>query len=100
MTNVKSTRRRYDSSGRQAQARMSREAVIDAAQRQFLDGGYGVTPSAAIAAEAGVSVQTIYHTFGGKAGLARAIYDRRLEGRGGVSAYQRSDEMRARESDP
>lgn len=93
-------RRRYDSSGRQAQARRSREAVLDAAQRQFLGAGYAATTVAAIAHEAGVSAKTIYKAFGGKPGLVRAIYERGLTGWGTVPAYQRSDEMRAREGDP
>jgi AcrR family transcriptional regulator len=99
MTHVKS-KRRYDSSGRQAQARRSREAILDAAQRQFLQAGYAATTIAAIAKEAGVSVETIYKAFGGKPGLVRAIYERALTGRGTVPAYQRSDAMRERETDP
>lgn len=93
-------RRRYDSSGRQAQARRNREAILDTAQRQFLDGGYAATTIAAIAAEAGVSVETIYKAFGGKPGLVRAIYDRGLAGREPVPAFQRADELRERETDP
>ncbi|MEJ7772052.1 MAG: TetR/AcrR family transcriptional regulator [Geodermatophilaceae bacterium] len=97
---VKRSTRRYDSSGRQSQARRSRAAVLDSAERQFLDAGYASTTLGAIAKEAGVSVETIYKAFGGKSGLVRAIYERGLTGRGPVSAYQRSDEMRERESDP
>lgn len=100
MVHVKSERRRYDSSGRQAMARRNREAILDAAQQQFLDGGYVATTVAGIAREAGVSVETVYKMFGGKSGLVRAIYDRGLTGRGPVSAYQRSDAMRAQETDP
>jgi AcrR family transcriptional regulator len=99
MTHVKS-KRRYDSSGRQAQARRNRETILDAAQRQFLQAGYAATTIAAIAGEAGVSVETIYKAFGGKPGLVRAIYERGLTGRGTVPAYQRSDAMRERETDP
>lgn len=93
-------RRRYDSSGRQAQARRNREAILDTAQRQFLDGGYAATTIAAIAAEAGVSVETIYKAFGGKPGLVRAIYDRGLAGREPVPAFQRADAIRERQTDP
>ena len=93
-------KRRYDSSGRQAQARRSRQVILDAAERQFLDGGYAATTIAAIAAEAGVSVETIYKAFGGKPGLIRAIYQRALTGREPIPAFQRSDAMRERETDP
>ena len=97
---VKRRTRRYDSSGRQTQARLSREAVLDAAQRQFLAAGYAATTIATIAKEAGVSVETIYKSFGGKSGLVRAIYERGLTGHGPVAAYQRSDEMRERGTNP
>jgi AcrR family transcriptional regulator len=100
VTGVKGGRRRYNSSGRQAQARRNQEAILDAAQRQFLETGYGATTVAAIAAEAEVSVETVFKAFGGKSGLVRAIYDRALRGQEPDSAYERSDEMRARETNP
>jgi AcrR family transcriptional regulator len=99
MTNVKATRR-YDASNRRAQALRNREAVLEIAQRQFLAGGYAATTIAAIAAEASVSVETVYKAFGGKPGLVRAIYERGLAGRERVPAFQRSDAMREGESDP
>jgi len=99
MENVKG-KRRYKSRVREDQARRTRETILRAAQRQFLDTGYAATTMAAIAAEAGVSVDTIYKTFGGKPGLVRAIYERGLKGRGSVPAYQRSEAIRMRESDP
>jgi len=98
MPNVKSPRR-YDSPLRQAQARRTQEAMLDAAQHHFANTGYAVTIGA-IADEAGVSVDTIYKTFGGKPGLVRAVYERGLKGQGPVPAYQRSDDMRAHETDP
>jgi AcrR family transcriptional regulator len=73
--------------------------VLDAAERMFLDQGYAATTIAAIAREAGVSVETVYKAFGGKAGVVRAVYQRGLTGRGPVPAYQRSDQMRAQETD-
>jgi len=99
LANVK-PKRRYDSSGRQARARRNREVILDAAQRQFLEGGYAATTIAAIAGEADVSVETIYKAFSGKPGLVRAIYERGLAGREPVPAFQRADEMRERETDP
>jgi AcrR family transcriptional regulator len=99
MGNVKG-KRRYDSSGRLEQAQRNRDAVLREAERLLFERGYAGTTVAAIAAEAGVSVETVYKAFGGKAGLVRAIYDRGLIGTAPVPAYQRSDEMRARETDP
>ena len=54
----------------------------------------------AVAAEAEVSVETVYKSFGTKAGLVRAIRDRALLGEGAVPAEQRSDDARDRTADP
>ena len=94
------TKRPYDSAGRRRQAERSRSTILDTAQRLFLDDGYAGTTVAAIAAAAEVSVETIYKSFGGKTGLVRAIRDRGLAGEGPRPAPERSDEMRARETDP
>jgi AcrR family transcriptional regulator len=97
--NVKG-KRRYDSSGRQEQARRNRDTILHAAKRQLAERGYAGATVASIAAEAGVSVETIYKAFNGKAGLVRALYERGLAGAGTVPAYERSDAMRERESEP
>jgi AcrR family transcriptional regulator len=74
------SRRRYDSSRRQEQARRTREDILDAARRLFVIHGYGATPMTALAEEAGVSVETIYGAYGSKAGLFRALIDVALRG--------------------
>lgn len=99
MSHVK-TRRRYDSSRRQDAARRNRQAVLDVAERLFLSDGYAGVTVASIARAAGVSPELIYKTHGGKSGLMRAIYQRRLAGTGPVPAYERSDEMREQHTDP
>jgi AcrR family transcriptional regulator len=92
--------RRYDASRRREQARLTREAIIAVARRRFLDEGYIPTTIASIAADAGASADTIYKSFGGKAGLLRAMCQEALAGSGSVPAEQRSDAMQANESDP
>ena len=67
MADVKG-KRRYNSSGRQEQARRNRDAILQAAERQLNECGYAGTTVAAVAGEAGVSVETVYKAFGGKAG--------------------------------
>jgi len=99
MEHVKKTRR-YDSSGRLAQALRTRTAILDEAERQFLERGYSSTTIASIAGMAGVSVETVYKSFGGKAELVGAIYERGLIGRQQTSVYERSDAMREQETDP
>jgi AcrR family transcriptional regulator len=97
---VTDVKRRYDSTRRQQQAQRSRDAVLDTARRLFLSDGYAVTTVAAIASDAGVSVETIYKSFGTKAGLVTAIWQRGLDGRGPISAPSRSDELQASTTDP
>jgi len=93
-------KRSYDASLRQALARQNHDRIIEMAQRRFLRDGYGPTTISAIAEDAGVSVDTVYKSFGGKPGLIRAMAARALLGRGRVPAEQRSDELQSRERDP
>lgn len=72
--------RRYDSSRRRAAARQTRRAILDAATRLFLDQGYPGTTMAAIAAEAGVAVDTIYATIGTKPQLFRLLVESAISG--------------------
>ena len=93
-------RRRYDSAGRREAARRRRAAVVEAARRLFLREGFSATTIARIAADAAVSEETVYKTFGNKVGLVRAIRDEALAGEGPVHAERRSDRMQASERDP
>src|SRR4051812_18453773 len=88
---------RYNATNRRAQAARTRERIIDAAFQHFFGEGYASTTIATIADDAGVSVDTIYKTFGGKTGLVRAIHARALAGEGDVHAEQRSDALHARQ---
>ncbi|HEY8721728.1 helix-turn-helix domain-containing protein [Pengzhenrongella sp.] len=92
-------RRRYASSRRDQQARETRAAVVAAAHALFLRDGFAKTTIASVAAEADVSVETVYKAFGGKAGLVRAICEVALEGEGPVPAEARSDALHAVEAD-
>ena len=67
--------RRYDSPVRREQARQTRAAVVRAAHRRFLADGYASTTLAAVARDAGVSVDTVYAVFGSKRGLLAAVMD-------------------------
>ena len=98
MGQVKTTRR-YDSSRRAVQARQNRAAVLAAARELFLSAGFAATTVAAIAARAGVSVETVYKGFGGKPGLVGALCEEAFAGDGPVPPYVRSDRLQATESD-
>ena len=66
MTNQKSQKRAYDSSGRQVQADETRRRILEAARELFMERGYAGATAEAIAAEAGVAAQTIYAIFKNK----------------------------------
>jgi AcrR family transcriptional regulator len=73
-------RRRYDSRRRREQAAGTRAAVLAAARRLFVERGYAATTVAAIATEAGVSVETVYKAFGNKPGLVKSVFDVAIAG--------------------
>ena len=87
-------RRAYNTSARRDNARRAHGRLLDAAQQRFLQHGYAATTIEAIAADTDLSAATIYKTYGGKAGLARALCERALAGEGAVPAEQRSDALR------
>jgi AcrR family transcriptional regulator len=80
MTGPVKPRRRYDSSGRQEQARRNRRAVLEAARLLFLERGFAAATMPAVASAAGVSVQTVYKMFGSKPRLAKAVFDVAIAG--------------------
>jgi AcrR family transcriptional regulator len=92
--------RAYDSSRRRLQAQDRRARILATAEHLFLRDGYAATTVAGLAAAADVSPETVFKTFGGKAGLVRAIQQAALGGTGPAPAPDRSDAMSAREDDP
>ncbi|MFL5651735.1 MAG: TetR/AcrR family transcriptional regulator [Chloroflexota bacterium] len=99
MSDIVKPRRPYDTRQRRRRADQGRARTLEVARRLFLDRGYAGTTIGAISAEADVSPDTIYKSFGGKPGLLRAIWLQSLEGAGPVPAEQRSDAIRAVEHD-
>jgi AcrR family transcriptional regulator len=77
---MKTVKREYRSPLREASARATRDAIIGAATRLFVEQGYAATSVDAIAEAAGVSRATVFATFGGKAALLNAAYDVALVG--------------------
>jgi AcrR family transcriptional regulator len=72
--------RSYNSSRRREQAAATRRDILGAAQRLFERQGYAATTMAAIAAEAGVALKTVYLAFETKSGLLRALWHLLLRG--------------------
>jgi TetR/AcrR family transcriptional regulator of autoinduction and epiphytic fitness len=73
-------KRRYESARRQQQATQTRRAILDAAGALFVDPGYAATPLTAVAAKAGVAVQTVYAVFGSKRQLLSDLVDVTIAG--------------------
>jgi AcrR family transcriptional regulator len=91
MTDAKRT---YRSALRAEQASRTRRMVIDAAATCFLRDGYAATTMKAIAAEAGVSLQTVFAQ-GSKAALLLAVVDRGVAGDDGDEALVEREPIRA-----
>lgn len=70
----------YDNSARAAAARRTRGRVVTAAHEHLLAHGWAGTTIRAVAQAAGVSPETVYKAFGGKAGLLKAVYDQVIAG--------------------
>ena len=65
----------YHSPLRARQAAETRKTVLGAATRLFTERGWAGTTLAAVAAEAGTAVETVYAAFGSKSGLLIAAID-------------------------
>ena len=76
---VKRTRR-YESPRRRAQAEATRAQILESAGKLFEQQGYAATTMAAVAADAGVALKTVYVAFETKSGLLRALWHLRLRG--------------------
>ena len=72
--------RRYDNSRRTETALQTRRAIVAAARELFLEVGYPAATLVAVAARAGVSVQSVYGHFGSKRALLKAVVDQAVAG--------------------
>jgi AcrR family transcriptional regulator len=80
MTDAVKQRRPYESPRRREQAAATRREILEAAQRLFERQGYAATSVAAIAAEAGVALKTVYLAFETKRGVLLALWHLLLRG--------------------
>ena len=93
-------RRGYDSTRRREQARENRSRVLAAARSQLVERGYAATTIPAIAADAGVSVETVYKAFGNKAGLLKAVFDVAIVGDDEPIPMAERDEIKRLQAEP
>ena len=68
-------KRQYDGSRRREQASATRRAVLQSAHDLFVRQGYARTTMAEVAAEAGVSPETVYAAFKNKPTLLHRVWD-------------------------
>src|SRR5919107_5909783 len=73
---------------RERHAALTREVILDVARRQFAERGFAAASVRPIAKEAGISLQTLYSTFGSKQGLLLALVDTVREQTGGAEARE------------
>lgn len=75
MTKKFPSKRKYDSTRRQAQARETRLQIAEAARTLFMERGYAGTSIEAIADQAGVAAETIYATYKNKRKILFFLFD-------------------------
>ena len=82
---------------REQHAAVTRRAILQAARELFAEQGFANTTVKGLAERAGVAVQTIYATFGSKAGVVMGLVDL-LDEEAGVEVIhadiQRTDDPR------
>jgi AcrR family transcriptional regulator len=72
--------RPYDARSRRESAARNRAAVLEACRELLFRDGYHRMTVRSVAGQAGVSPETVYKAFGGKAGLMKALWDVTLAG--------------------
>jgi AcrR family transcriptional regulator len=99
-SSVNTSRRRYDSSRRQAAADETRRRILRAARELFLERGYTATTMPAIAESAGVAVDTLYATIGPKPAIFRLLIETALSGRDEAIPALDRDYVREMQAEP
>lgn len=73
-------KRRYDARRRNKAAEATRRAILEAARQTFLDRGYLAATMTSIAERAGVALDTIYASIGGKPALFKLLVESAISG--------------------
>jgi AcrR family transcriptional regulator len=93
-------KRRYDATKRREAAARTRQAILDAALELFTARGYTATSMTAIAARAGVALDTIYASIGRKPELARLLIETAISGTDQAIPAEQRDYVRAVQAAP
>jgi AcrR family transcriptional regulator len=100
MSEVVKPKRSYHAPRRTEQARQSRQAMLDAGRRLFLERGYAGTTVGMVADEAGVAIPTVYKAFSNKAGLVKALVDVAIVGDDEPVPMMERDFVRRNQAEP
>jgi AcrR family transcriptional regulator len=92
--------RRYDGSTRQTRSAATRQRIVDAARSLMLDRGYRATTIAAIAKEAGVHADSVYHLVGRKPAVIRELIEQALSGTDHEVAAEERAHVQAMRAEP
>jgi len=93
-------KRRYNAGNRREAAARTRQAILDAALDLFARQGYAATPMTAIAATAGVALDTVYASVGRKPQLARLLIETAISGATQPIPAEERDYVRAIQAAP
>lgn len=94
------TKRPYDRSRRQAAAEQTRRAIIEASRALLLTNGYTATTMPAIAAAAGVAVDTVYTVLGPKPKVFRLLVELAISGEDKPIPAEERDYVQAIHQEP
>ncbi len=94
MSSTEQGRRPYNAEGRRAQARATRERILETARVLFVEQGYPATSIAQIAAAAGVSAPTVFAGFASKVNLLKEAVESGLVGDAAAVPLHERPQMR------
>jgi AcrR family transcriptional regulator len=92
---MKPKKRKYDSRSRVEAAKATRQGIIDAARRLFLEKGYAAATMPAIAEAAGTALDTVYASVGKKPALFRLLIELSISGTDKPVPAEERDYVRA-----
>ena len=93
-------RRSYDATGRKARSGETKQRIIGAARELILAHGYRSTTIAAVAAKAGVNVDTVYALVGRKPVILRELIEQAISGADHPVTADERDYVRAMKAEP
>ena len=96
----KPKRRAYDSSSRQESARTTRQVILAAARKLFLQQGYAATTMPDIARSAEVALDTVYAAVGKKPALFRLLVETAISGEDEAITAEERDYVQAIRAEP